>query len=111
MTNLTDYDPENPPQKGTLFKASKYKDENAPIIQFEGQRETRVSAVHPGSPEAEYYGANLDAKVPTQKIHKLKFSTYRAGGSWRDGDEIEIDDGMYNGREDLIEVDEDGVPK
>ena len=111
MTNLTDYDTENPPDVGTLFKATTYKDENAPIIRFEGQREARVSAVHPESPEAEYYGANPDAEVPTESVHKLKFSTHRPGGFWDEGDVQEIDGDMYSGREDLVEVDEDGVPK
>jgi hypothetical protein len=111
MTNLTDYDPENPPDVGTLFKATSYTDENAPIIRFEGQREVRVSAVHPGSPEAKYYGANPNAEPPTTNAYKLKFSTHRAGGAWDEGDVQEIDDRMYNGREDLLEVDEDGTPK
>ena len=110
MTNLTDYDAENPPEDGTLFKATAYKDENAPIIRFEGQREATVSAIHPGSPEAEYYGATEDSP-PTETIQKLKFSTFRAGGFWDEGDVKEIGGGTYDGRDDLVVVDEDGVPK
>jgi len=111
MTKLTDYDTENPPEEGTLFKASNYKDEDAPIIRFQGQRETEVVAVHPGDPNAAVMAADPDFKAPTTTEYKLEFSTARPGGFWDEGDTKEIGERAYDGREDLVEVDEDGVLK
>lgn len=108
-TRLTDFDAENPPEKGMLFKASSYEDDRAPIIRFEGQRETEVAAGHPGGKHAGRIAADPDINPGTVTTYKLRFSTFRPGGFWDAGDTKEIDDGMYDGRDDLLLVDEEGV--
>jgi len=95
-TRLSDYGPENEPQKGTLFKNTRYEDYEAPIAKYVGFEEATVVRGPTGNrKEDAAYGSSTGPTPPTHTVVKVKLRGVNNKGAFRKG-EIDTIEGLFD---------------